>query len=226
MTVEFRSDVDVTLVEHMGTDDWIAQVARVSTKGAHTLWMESQGNVGRFLRFLWREGHTTPFRHTALSFLVTAPIFVWEQHRTHKVGVEYNSESGRYRELEPVFYVPSGSRPLAQVGKAASYELVQHEDPWVRKLAPKAIADSAAECWAVYQSMLNSGVAKEVARMVLPVNIYRSAYVTLNVQSLLHFLNLRAEGTHAQQEIQMVALGYENALAKHFPLTYEAWLDE
>lgn len=226
MTVEFRSDVTVELDDVMGSDEKIARVARVSTKGAATQWAQSGGDVGRFLRFLWREGHTTPFRHTGLTFLVTAPIFVWEQHRTHKVGVEVNSESARYRELEPVFYLPANGRPLAQVGKQASYELVQHGDPWVEKMARNALGTNAEDCWEIYQSLLNAGVAKEVARMALPVSIYRSAYVTFNVQSLLHFLNLRGEGTHAQDEIQMVASLYEHHLAKHFPLTYEAWLDE
>jgi thymidylate synthase (FAD) len=146
----------------------------------------------------------------------------------HRVGWSYNEESGRYRELQPVFYWPAKDRKLVQQGKPGRYEFVA---------GPAGLHDTARmqmeiayrEAYAAYQSMLAAGVAREVARSVLPVGLYSSAYATCNARSLMHFLGLRtthpdaAVASYPQREIEMVGEAMEAAWAKLMPLTHAAF---
>ena len=124
-----------------------------------------------------------------MTFFVQGPIFMWREHFRHRVA-SYNEESGRYKVLEPTFYVPGPERKLVQVGKPGAYEFLegtaeQHE---------LVEAETEAACraaYAAYSSMLDAGVAREVARIVLPLTIYSSAYVTMNARALMNFLSLR-----------------------------------
>jgi thymidylate synthase (FAD) len=145
----------------------------------------------------------------------------------HRI-TSYNEESGRYRELEPVFYVPGPDRNLVQQGKPGAYDFVpgtaeQHA------VVDEQVRASCAQSYAAYQSMLAAGVAREVARIVLPVTIYSSAYVTMNARALMNFLSLRTkrEGSHfpsfPQREIEMVAEKYEVEFERLMPFTYAAF---
>lgn len=140
----------------------------------------------------------------------------------------YNEESGRYRQLDPVFYIPDEDRNLQQQGKPGQYVFVpgtyeQHMHVDVRTKEISRIA------YMEYQSMIRNGVAREVARMVLPVNIYSSAYVTMNARALMNFLSLRIKDptshfpSYPQREIEMVAEGYEKIFAELMPITYDAF---
>lgn len=140
----------------------------------------------------------------------------------------YNEESGRYRQLEPVFYVPDESRKLVQEGRPGKYVFVegtqaQHE------LVGRAMTDSYRQAYETYEEMLAAGVAREVARAVLPVGLYSSMYATCNARSLMHFLGLRTQHDAAavpsfpQREIEMVAERMEAEWAKLMPLTYAAF---
>jgi thymidylate synthase (FAD) len=174
-----------------------------------------------------RERHGSPFEHNSMTFFVQAPIFVWREHMRHRIA-SYNEESGRYRELEPVFYLPAQDRPLVQIGKTGAYEFVAGTDDQYR-LLDAAMRASCTEAYAAYQQMLQAGIAREVARMVLPVSIYSSAYVTLNARSLMNFLSLRRKSDDArfpsypQREIEMVAERYEEEWARLMPLTHAAF---
>ena len=232
MTTEitFRSDVTVELVRASASDADVIFAARVSTAGEQTLEdLDADPERSRGLvNYLMRERHGSPFEHNSMTFFVRAPIFVWREHMRHRIA-SYNEESGRYRQLEPVFYVPSRERAVVQVGKTGAYEFLPGTDEQY-DLIDDEMRAACATSYGAYLRMLEAGVAREVARMVLPVSIYSSAYVTLNARSLMNFLSLRrkAEGSHfpsyPQREIEMVAERYEEEWARLMPITHAAFL--
>ncbi|MFE2102929.1 FAD-dependent thymidylate synthase [Streptomyces sp. NPDC059468] len=225
----FRTGITATLDEDnlAGSDAKICQAARVSTVGSAAA--ETKEAKG-LINFLMRDRHGSPFEHGQLSFLVEAPIFVAREFMRHRVGWSYNETSGRYRELEPVVYIPPASRPLVQVGKAGRYRFEQgSREQYLTAMEQHATAYLAA--WEAYQKMLSEGIAREVARDVLPVGLFTSFYATCNPRSLMHFLSLRTTSAWAtfpsfpQAEIERVADEMEKAFSVHFPLTWEAYLD-
>jgi thymidylate synthase (FAD) len=145
----------------------------------------------------------------------------------HRIA-SYNEESGRYKELEPVFYVPSIGRKLLQVGKPGAYTF---EDGSLLQLATvyRSTYEANMKAYNEYQKMLDAGIARELARSVLPVGLYSSMYVTMNARALMNFLSLRTmrEGTHfpsfPQREIEMVAEKMESLWAEKMPVTYETF---
>jgi thymidylate synthase (FAD) len=157
---------------------------------------------------------------------VQAPIFVFREFMRHRIA-SYNEESGRYRELNPVFYVPGPDRKLVQVGKAGAYDFLPGS-PEQTSLAVSEARRIATDAYESYQRMLAAGIAREVARIVLPLSIYSSMYVTMNARSLMNFLSLRTtrEGSHfpsfPQREIEMAAEQMEVLWADLMPLTYGA----
>ena len=229
--VRFRSDMTVELVKASAADSDVVFAARVSTQGERSLESadaDAQASAG-LIRYLMRERHGSPFEHSVLTFYVAAPIFVWREHMRHRMA-SYNEESGRYRVLDPVFYVPGLQRPLVQVGKPGSYEFVPGT-PQQTEVVDETVRQSVASAYAAYQRMLDEGVAREVARVVLPVSIYSSAYVTMNARALMNFLSLRrkVEGSafpsYPHAEIEMVAEQYEAIWAELMPLTHQAFVD-
>jgi thymidylate synthase (FAD) len=180
------------------------------------------------IRFLMRERHGSPFEHSVMTFYVQAPIFVWREHMRHRVA-SYNEESGRYRVLDPVFYVPGPERRLVQQGKPGAYEFVEGTREQY-ELTDSAMRGAVEQSYAAYVRMLDAGVAREVARMVLPVSIYSSAYVTMNARALMNFLSLRRKDdastfpSYPQREIEMVAERYEEEFARLMPLTHAAFV--
>ena len=229
MGIEFRSDITVELVRANASDADVVFAARVSTVGEQSLEdvdADPQRSVG-LINYLMRDRHGSPFEHNSMTFFVKAPIFVWREHMRHRIA-SYNEESGRYRELLPVFYVPSHERPLVQSGKPGAYEF-HPGTPAQSELVERTIQESCTAAYSGYLEMLEAGVAREVARMVLPVTIYSSAYVTMNARALMNFLSLRrkVEGSHfvsyPQREIEMVAEVYEDYFAELMPLTHSAF---
>jgi thymidylate synthase (FAD) len=228
--VTFRSDVTVELVRASASDADVIFAARVSTSGEQSLEdvnADPERSAG-LINYLMRDRHGSPFEHNSMTFFVRAPIFVWREHMRHRIA-SYNEESGRYRQLEPVFYVPGHDRPLVQVGKTGAYEFLPGSAEQYA-LIDDTMRASCRAAYASYQSMLDAGIAREVARMVLPVSIYSSAYVTLNARSLMNFLSLRrkVDGSHfpsyPQREIEMVAEKYEDFWSQLMPLTHAAFV--
>jgi thymidylate synthase (FAD) len=172
------------------------------------------------IRFLMRERHGTPFEHGYFRFLVKAPIFVVREHHRHRAGHSYNEWSGRYSQLEAEFYVPDYVR--TQVGKpgAYSFEVVE---PAVREAARAEIEATAEQAFAAYERMLEQGVAKEVARSVLPLATYTKYYWSCNPRSLMHFCSLR-NSEHAQYEIREYARAAESFLERLMPVTHTAFV--
>lgn len=221
--IRFRSDVTVELVQSMGDDSSVVKSARVSTGGGTTTPEKDAG----LINYLMRDRHGTPFEHNGFTFYIEAPIFVFREFMRHRIA-SYNEESGRYKELEPVFYVPSEERKLLQVGKPGAYTFEEGSYDQ-KKLAPAEMKRAAEEAYGAYKKMLDAGIAREVARSVLPVGIYSSMYVTMNARALMNFLSLRTmrDGTHfpsfPQREIEMVAEQMECLWAEKMPITYETF---
>jgi len=226
----FRSDVTVELIKHTASDADVLFAARVSTAGEQSL-EELQKDPERskgLINYLMRDRHGSPFEHNSMTFFVSAPIFVFREFMRHRVGWSYNEESGRYRELEPVFYVPGEDRKLVQQGRPGKYEFVQGT-PEQHKTVTAAMEESYRQSYAAYQEMLAAGVAREVARATRPVGLFSSMYATCNARSLMHFLGLRTQHELAkvpsfpQREIEMVAEKMEAEWAKLMPLTHAAY---
>jgi thymidylate synthase (FAD) len=227
--IKFRGDVTVELIKHAASDADVIWAARVSTKGESTL-AELEADPERskgLINFLLRNRHGTPFEHSTMTFYVNAPIFVFREFMRHRT-FSYNEESGRYRTLEPVFYVPAPDRRLVQTGKPGAYSFVEGT-PEQHRLVTKTTEDAYRAAYAAYLEMLEAGVAKEVARTVLPVGLYSSMYATCNARALMNFLSLRVRRDDAafpsfpQREIEMVAEQMEEQWARLMPLTHAAF---
>jgi thymidylate synthase (FAD) len=231
----FRSDVTVELVRSSASDSDVLFAARVSTQGeqtlesaaAHTDASEDEKRSKGLINYLMRDRHGSPFEHNSMTFYVQAPIFVFREFQRHRIA-SYNEESGRYKELSPVFYVPGPDRNLIQVGKTGAYEFLPGSAEQIA-LVEQESRTSSQQAYESYKRMLEAGVAREVARIVLPLNIYSSMYVTMNSRALMNFLSLRTsrEGTHfpsfPQREIEMCAEKMEDFWAELMPYTYEAF---
>jgi thymidylate synthase (FAD) len=228
--VTFRSDMTVELIKHAASDADVIWAARVSTKGEQSLAdidADPQRSAG-LINYLMRDRHGTPFEHSSMTFYVQAPIFVFREFMRHRT-FSYNEESGRYRQLEPVFYTPGPDRKLVQTGKPGAY-VFEDGTPDQHKLVAHAIEESCQQAYSAYLSMLDAGVAREVARAVLPVGLYSSMYATCNARALMNFLSLRVRSEGAafpsfpQREIEMVAEQMEAHWARLMPLTHAAFV--
>jgi thymidylate synthase (FAD) len=196
----------------------VVNAARVSF-GARVDAMDER-NAG-LVRFLMRERHGTPFEHNFFRFHIKAPLFVTREWQRHRMG-SFNERSGRYSELPDEFYVPAAGDVRTQVGKPGAYTF----EPVAAELAEQVregIEASYSESFARYRQLLEDGIAKEVARTVLPVGLYTEFYWSLNARSLMNFLSLRNAPT-AQREIQLYAEATETHFAEAMPITHEAFI--
>jgi thymidylate synthase (FAD) len=227
--VIFRDDVSVELIKASASDADVIWAARVSTAGEQSMDEigEDPARSAGLINYLARERHGSPFEHTSMTFFISAPIFVFREFMRHRIA-SYNEESGRYRELKPVFYVPNKERNLIQIGKTGAYEFVPGTQEQF-DITVDSMKDAYVVAYESYKKMLDAGIAREVARAVLPVATYSSMYVTMNARALMNFLSLRTarEGSHfpsyPQREIEMVAEKMEAEFAKLMPLTYQAF---
>ncbi|MFD8789303.1 FAD-dependent thymidylate synthase [Streptomyces vinaceus] len=219
-TIDFRSTMTVELVDHMGTDETIARSARVSSGTSGNL----TANRG-LLNMLMRDRHGSPFESVTYQFKVTCPIFVAREFFRHRIA-SYNEVSGRYKVLEPVFYYPTPSRPLRQIGKPGAYSF-EAGDYKQQRTAEGEHKRMAVEAWDSYEHMLDRGIAREVARNVLPVSLYTSFYVTMNLRSLFNFLSLRwahedsKVPTFPLKEIEDVAKQMDAKARQVCPIAFE-----
>lgn len=227
MTITFRSDFDVELVEFAGSDELICKAARVSTLGAASI--ASSESFG-LINFLMKNRHGSPFEHSFMMLRISTIIGVWREFMRHRIGISYNEQSGRYMELDGTFYIPPASRALIQVGKPGHYTFVPGTPEQYDQMY-QALECSYIVSWEAYQTQLKAGVAKEVARFCLPVGIYSSAYVSMNPRSIMSFLSLRTKHedsmfpSYPQWEINQVANQIETLFADKFPLTHRAFCE-
>ena len=221
-----RNDVSVELIQHVGNDEMVARAARVST-GGDSMKSPPEGHGG-LIRYLMKNRHGSPFEHGSMTFRVNAPIFVAREFMRHRAGWSYNEESGRYKVLDGEFYIPAPGRNLVQVGRPGHYQFEMGTLDQHAKMSAR-MENAYRRAWEAYEEMLLDGIAKEVARMVLPVGLFTSFYATCNPRSLMHFLSLRthdelaAYPSQPMHEIEQVARGMEEHFKALYPLTHEAW---
>ena len=213
----------VRLVDHMGSDLSIARAARVSYDAA---WRagENTGSDAKLIRYLWRNGHSTPFESVTFTFEVKAPIFVlrqWHRHRTWS----YNELSARYRELPEQAYVPEPAvigEQSASSKQARNLVELSDEALVVRRAQVAALRASHAAAFELYKELLNAGWPRELARSTLPVATYSHMFATVNLLNLLKFLSLRRDA-HAQYEIRVYADAMLELIRAIVPVAVGAW---
>lgn len=206
----------VNLEQQAGTDLDVVNAAKVSFHKHSQVFQEGERGI---LRFLMRENHGTPFEHNYFKFHIRAPIFVIREWMRHRIGVSYNEESGRYVEMRPTFFIPSTAR--SQTGKPGAYRF-EEMDPATRADLQDIFRRQSKSAFAAYQELLGMGVAKEQARMVLPLNLYSEFYFTCNARSLMAFCKLRSDPT-AMEEIRLYSRALETFLAAKMPETFSAF---
>jgi thymidylate synthase (FAD) len=201
----------------LASDLAVVNGARVSfNQAAQELGERDEG----LIRFLMRDRHGSPFEHGYFRFIVKAPLFVVREHHRHRAGHSYNEWSGRYSKMQAEFYVPDNVR--SQVGKPGAYTF-EPVDAETREAARAEIERSSREAFEAYERMLEAGIAKEVARMVLPLNMYTTYYWSCNPRSLMHFCSLR-NSESAQFEIREYARAAEAFLERAMPVTHAAFV--
>lgn len=209
----------VTLDQYMADDLSVVNSARVSF-GKRSLSL-SEADRG-LINFLMRERHGTPFEHNAFRFIVHVPIFVAREWFRHRAGWSYNELSGRYAQLDEEFYVPRPDDVRTQTGKPGSYTFEPIGTPKADE-AVQTIYESQSHSYRTYNYLLSQGVAKELARSVLPVGMFTEFYATCNARSLMHFVSLRNHSA-AQYEIRQAAQQVELFFARAMPITHAAFV--
>jgi thymidylate synthase (FAD) len=223
----YRSDVTVDVVDSMGTEDNIVRAARVSTKGSQSRGQKADQGL---IRYLYREAHGVPFESCVLQMYLEFPVFTSRQVVKHRLS-SINEESGRYKEMEGVFYVVPEDRPLVQVGKVGAYEFELGRPD--QRAAVEWVQKTAADwSWEQYQKLKAMGICNEVSRMHFPFQLYSSMYFTANLRSVLNFLSLRKDWgdnavhqSKAQYEIALVADGIAEVVKEKFPTVWECFVE-
>ncbi|MDQ3670096.1 MAG: FAD-dependent thymidylate synthase [Actinomycetota bacterium] len=207
----------VRLDAAMATDLSVVNAARVSFARRKEEMDESDEGL---IRFLMRDRHGTPFEHNSFRFHIRSPIFVAREWMRHRVG-SFNEFSMRYAKATDEFYVPDADDVRSQVGKpgAYSFEPVSAELAETTREELRAVYDAA---YATYQRLVEIGVARELARSVIPVGAYTEFFWTVNARSLMNFVSLRAAES-AQREIRRYADACEQFLAEKMPVTHAAF---
>lgn len=223
----FTSDLSVDLIDSMASDITVIRSAKVSTLNDNNL-DGSDAAHGKLIDFLMRNRHGSPFEHNAFTWRIKAPIFVWREFMRHRIA-SYNEQSGRYTVMPPEFYIPPSNRNLVQVGKPGHYEYIPGDDVQYIDLI-EALKRTCRIAYSEYKASLEAGIAKEVARMALPLNLMSIAYVTMNARGLMNFLSLRVKSEDSKfpsfpmWEINQVANKMELDFAEKMPLTYESFV--
>jgi thymidylate synthase (FAD) len=174
------------------------------------------------IKFLMRDRHGTPFEHNSFRFHIRTPIFVAREWFRHRIG-SFNEESARYHKLADDFYVPDPEAVRGQVGKPGSYTF----EPVDENLAHETIDTLRRvykELYAEYLNLIERGVAKELARAVLPFGIFTQFYWTINARALMNFISLR-NSEFAQYEIRVYAEAVEQLFARQMPITHECFVE-
>ncbi len=209
----------VKLIDHMGSDLSVVNAARVSFGKRKEAFDEGDAKL---IKYLAKHEHTSPFRHTAMTFHVKAPIFVFRQWMKHRIASEFNEISGRYVEFaEDEFFVPALFRRQAKVNKQGSEGEI---DAGAREAARGAYQASCRAAVAHYKELIALGVCREQARCVLPLALYSEVYWTVSLQAVAHFIRLRSD-SHAQWEIQQYAAAVRELVEPLYPVSLRALMD-
>lgn len=238
--IQLKSTIDVELIQSMGGDSMVVAAAKVSTTGTDAMqYAKAKDDEGQhannalLINYLMKHRHGTPFEHGMMTFFVHAPIFVWREWHRHRIGFSYNEESGRYKKLEPTFYLPKRDRPMMKVDswKPGRPKFLQCEDMTLYNRLCDNLRYSYEATYKAYEENLAMGFDPGLARDCLSVGIYSGCWVTCNPRSMMAFLSLRTHEPEAQavsyplHEIEVAARKCESIFADGWPQTYKAFCD-
>ena len=198
----------IELIDIMGGDHTVVAAARVSYLDESIDPVKDQ----KLINFMMKNGHTSPFEHVIFQWRIKCPLFVrsqWHRHRTWS----YNELSRRYTSKDIEFYIPNEWRAQDTKDKQGSLKGIT---------LSIGLQDVNLAALDYYNFLLDQGVAREMARMVLPQNLYTIFYGTIDLHNLFHFMGLRSD-SHAQWEIQQYSKAMEEIVKKYVPWSYEAW---
>lgn len=203
----------VRYIDHMGDDQRIVESARISYKSPS----KGPEQDKKLLNYLYRNRHTSPFEMVKVTLNIKMPIFVMRQYARHRMQ-NLNEVSARYTELPNEFYVPETWRKQDKKNKQGSVatKKLQHKN------LSMELEAHCTDAYEFYEDLISRGIARELARMVLPINIYTEIYATWDLKNLLHFITLR-DDSHAQWEIQEYGKAIKKILKELFPWTMEAY---
>lgn len=226
----------VALVDHMGSDKRVVDAARVSISGGE---VRKTSDDTSLIRYLLRHKHTTPFEQVVFTFCVKMPIFIARQFMRHRT-MSINEMSARYSVLPSDFYIPEKSRIKLQSkdNKQGSGESISEK---CSEEILSVIKKHSEKSYEVYENLLgkkntenipedmfeeikDSGVARELSRMVIPTNVYTEFYFTQNLWNLMHLIRLR-DHSHAQIEIQEYAKAIKELIFNFCPISMQAFED-
>ena len=226
VTTEVIPDNTIRVLDHgfvrldgaMADDLSVVNGARVSFARRKDVMEESDEGL---IRFLMRDRHGSPFEHNAFRFHIRCPIFVAREWFRHRIG-SFNEFSMRYAKATDDFYVPEPENVRTQVGKPGAYTFEQ-VDPELAEEAREELETIYREAYAAYARLVEKGVARELARSVIPVGAYTQFYWTVNARALMNFVSLR-NAEFAQLEIRRYAEAVEAFLAQKMPVTHAAFV--
>lgn len=210
----------VRYIGHYGSDQTIVDAARVSYQGT------SKGEEAdkKLLFYLWKNKHTSPFEMVKIHFNIKLPIFVMRQYVRHRMQ-NLNEQSARYSQLPGDFYIPAKWRQQDTKNKQGSVNADMFSDgesEYTHEQLSKELQRVCSICYKTYEGMLAVRVAREMARLVLPVNIYTEIQCVWDMKNLIHFITLR-DDSHAQAEIQEYGRAIKTICREIFPWTIEAY---
>lgn len=213
----------VQLIDHMGTDESVARAAWVSTQREQR--EATPEAVEKLIRFLLsnRPAHASPFAHPHLTVLVECPIFVSREWMRHRVW-QFSEVSSRYSDMSGEAYLPPIEDFRTQVGRPGDYHMEPLPDSRARE-DRDTMADAYAYSYRAYEEMLVAGLAREVARNVLPLGTMTRFYGTVSLRNALAFLVLR-DSPAALLEIRREAVALRAILNDLFPITMAVWAEQ
>jgi thymidylate synthase (FAD) len=226
VTTDVIPDNTIRVLDHgfvrldgaMADDLSVVNGARVSFARRKT---EMDSSDEGLIRFLMRDRHGSPFEHNAFRFHVRCPIFVAREWFRHRIG-SFNEFSMRYAKATDDFYVPEAADVRSQVGKPGAYSF----EPVSDELAQRAREELQAvyeQAFEAYERLVEAGVARELARAVMPVGAYTQFYWTVNARALMNFVSLR-NSEFAQLEIRRYAEAVEAFFGEQMPVTHAAFV--
>jgi thymidylate synthase (FAD) len=226
VTTEVIPDNSIPVLDHgfvrldasMADDLSVVNAARVSFARRRE---EVDDADAGLIRFLMRDRHGTPFEHNSFRFHIRCPIFVAREWFRHRIG-SFNEFSMRYAKATDDFYVPEPDDVRSQVGKPGAYSF-ESVEPGIAETTREEMRAVYEAAFSAYERLVELGVARELARSVLPVGAYTEFYWTVNARALMNFLSLRNSET-AQREIRRYAEAAERFLEERMPVTYAAFV--
>lgn len=210
----------VRLEDFSGGDNSVVRAARVSYSPRNP----DEEKDKKLITYMLDHEHGTPFEKSMFEFHVKAPIFVFRQWHRTRIGVSYNEQSARYSEMTDEFYIPTKWR-AQENGPKANKQGSEDSFALPHKVLSEVFEKNCAQAFENYKWYLKQGVAREMARMVLPVNLYSQMYVTFNARSLMFFIALRSD-SHAQAETRQYSHALALFLRYKMPWTWDAFADE